>query len=110
MTEPVSAGLGIKLASVVGGAIGSAVTLANLPKMGPWQRLAAYGTGLASAAYLPPLVSYFGHLPPLLDGPLGFVAGTAGMGVAGFIVRISNDPIAAWRRFKGETNSGEGQP
>ncbi len=101
--------LGIKLASVIGGAIGSAVALANLPAMGTWQRLAAYGTGMAVAAYLPPLVSHFGSLPSLLDGPLGFVAGTAGMGLAGAVIRISSDPIGAWRRIKGAPNSGEGQ-
>lgn len=100
MTEPISAGLGIKAASLVGGAIGSAITLANLPKMGPWQRLIAYGTGVAAAAYIPPLVSYFMGLPELLDGPMGFVAGTAGMGLVGTIIKFGSDPIGTWRRIK----------
>jgi len=100
MTEPISTGLGIKLASLVGGAIGSAITLANLPKMGTWQRLVAYGTGVAAAAYIPPFASYFMGLPPLLDGPMGFVAGTAGMGLVSAIIQFGADPIGAWRKIK----------
>lgn len=101
MTEPVSAGLGIKAASLVGGAIGSAITLANLPKMGGWQRVVAYGSGLAASAYFPPLATYFMHLPPILDGPLGFISGATGMGVMAALVKIGSDPIGAWRRLKG---------
>lgn len=102
MAEPISTGLGIKAASLVGGAIGSAITLANLPKMGPWQRLIAYGTGVSAAAYIPPFASYFMGLPSLLDGPMGFVAGTAGMGLVGAIIKFGADPIGNWRRMKGE--------
>lgn len=91
---------------MIGGAIGSAITLANLPKMGTWQRLAAYGTGLAAAAYLPPLATYFLKLPVFLDGPLGFVAGTAGMGFVAALIKISADPIGAWRKLKGADAEG----
>ncbi len=106
MTEPLTAGLGIKAASLVGGAIGSAITLANLPKMGPCQRMIAYGTGLAAAVYIPPFMTYFMGLPALLDGPMGFVAGTAGMGLVGAIIQFGADPIGVWRKIK----SRETQP
>lgn len=108
MTEPVTAGFGIKIASVVGGAVGSAITLAHLPKLGAFGRCAAYMTGLSFAAYAPPIVSYAFSLPSALDGPLGFMAGVGGMGFAGAIVSVSRDPIGAWRRFRGADNQTPG--
>jgi hypothetical protein len=95
---------GVKLAGLIGGLFGSLVTLSYLPSLKNWQRVGAYLTGVVCAAYLPPLVTYFFNLPLALDGPLGFIAGVFGMGLIGAGVTISNDPIGAWKRFKGIPN------
>lgn len=104
-----AAALGIKIAGLIGGAVGSAVTLSYLPAMGVGQRIAAFATGLACAAYLPPLVAYGLHTPDALTGPMGFLAGLSGVGLVSAVINISRDPIGAWRRFRGmDTDTGTG--
>jgi hypothetical protein len=93
--------LGVKAIGLIGGCIGSLIAMSYLPTMTKWQRIGAYASGIACAAYLPPIATYALSLPPSLDGPAGFVAGIAGMGVIGAIIKISRDPIGAWRRFRG---------
>lgn len=91
---------GVKTACVVGGLFGSLLTMSYLPEMGRWQRVLSYLSGVCCSAYLSPLVSYAISLPPYLDGPVGFATGIAGMGLVGTIIKISRDPIGAFRRFR----------
>lgn len=100
---------GVKVAGLVGGLFGSLVTMSYLPSLSSWQRVLAFASGVACAAYLPPIVSYLFTLPSSLDGPLGFVAGVMGMGLIGAAVTISRDPIGAWRKFRG-TDTSPSQP
>lgn len=93
-----------KEAALLGGSVGSLVALSHLTGISRWQSVVAYGTGLACAWYLEPLVRHFMNLPASLSGPVGFVLGATGLGLVNAGIKISQDPLGAWRRLKGENN------
>lgn len=92
----------LKDAALLGGSIGALVALSRQTNLTKAQGFFAYGTGLACAWYLEPLVRHFMGLPASLSGPVGFVLGVTGLGLVNAAIALSQDPIGAWKKIRGQ--------
>lgn len=80
---------GVKLASVVAGFVGATVAVAVRPKVSVGALVFSVLGGLATAAYIGPLVSYYLSLPSQFDGAVGFVLGVGGLVLAAGVVEVT---------------------
>lgn len=103
MSDPsASAGmLGLKIVPGIAGFIGGCLALSFVQGLNKWQAFVTVVAGSAAGSYLQPVISHVLKTPPELDGGVGFLLGLVGMGVMGWIVKASKDPIEAIRQIRG---------
>lgn len=98
--QETAAALGLKAAPAVGGLIGGCVALSFVQGLTRLQAVLTVFVGTATASYCQPLVSHLLAWPADLDGGLGFVIGVMGMGLMGWLVKASANPLALWRQLR----------
>lgn len=102
---------GVKLISLIAGFFGATLGLAASPKLTPLQLFAALVGGVASAAYLAPLTSYYIGLPPAVDGGVAFLLGIAGLVLAAGVIEVAKAlpriAIDTIRRVSGTKGDGQ---
>lgn len=77
--------VGVKLTTVIAGGFGAAVSMAVIK--GPiWHRFCLMLGGVASAAYVTPLISHVFDLPKA-ESAIGFLVGMFGMSITSAIIR-----------------------
>ena len=84
MAEPVSTAvaggaLGLKYSTLLGGFIGSLVSLSFVSGLGTFGRVTAVFTGTMTAAYLTPMVVSYWAISPAAENGLGFLLGLTSM-------------------------------
>ena len=88
---------GVKVASLIGGAIGSLIGMSFSEEKyeskleGVVKSFIKFIGGIAAAVYVTPLIGYYKDFPQELDNAVSFVIGIVGMNVASIIYNKSKN-------------------
>lgn len=85
--------LGLSKSSVIGGLIGSVISLRFLSELNVWQRVISVFSGMIVAAYCTPLVVELLSLKPSTEGAIAFLIGLFGMSLVGAIEKAIPDIV-----------------
>lgn len=90
MAEPISTSIaGLKLSTLLGGFMGSLVSLSFVAGLGMWGRTTAVFTGTVTAAYVTPVVVSYWGVGSAAENGLGFLIGLTSMNLIPAIINAS---------------------
>ena len=91
MAEPISASagvLGLKYTTLLGGFLGSLVSLSFVSELGWWARVSAVVTGTATAAYVTPVIVAYWAIGSAAENGIGFLLGLTSMNLILSLIHI----------------------
>lgn len=91
MTEPVTIGgiLGLKYTTLLGGFLGSLVSLSFITELGWAARASAVLTGTATAAYVTPIIVAYWTIGEAAENGIGFLLGLTSMNLIPAVIAAS---------------------
>lgn len=93
--DAILSALGLTKGSVIGGFIGSVISLRFLSELNWIQRIVAVFSGMFIAGYCAPIILNTLDLKPQLEGGIAFLVGLFGMSLAGAVEKAIPEVIKA---------------
>lgn len=116
MTEPATTAstyLGMKIGSLIAGAVGGIVSLRFIDDLTLWGRVLAVFTGAAVAGYGTPIIVHWLALGPATENAVAFFLGLTAMNIIPGLIALSEmfkrDPLSFIRRQPNQRSTDHDQ-